>query len=215
MTHNEPFSKTSWRKREDSNLRDISAHTISSRAPSTTRPRFHHNSIIVPSIFQSSPLLKNKPSAGNYYNYTAAIASNDSSSLTANYTQAPNSICPAGWRLPTGLTAASGTDSYSDYNYLLVENHVATSYVGAGTNAVYTTDSYNGFNLIRSTPLYFVRSGYVRDGSLFISGAYGHGWSSTVRSGTIGYGLDVDSTNVQPAGNHHRYDGFPVRCIAR
>ena len=32
---------TSWRKREDSNLRDIAAHTISSRAPSTTRPRFH------------------------------------------------------------------------------------------------------------------------------------------------------------------------------
>lgn len=32
---------SSWRKREDSNLRDIAAHTISSRAPSTTRPRFH------------------------------------------------------------------------------------------------------------------------------------------------------------------------------
>ena len=31
----------SWRKREDSNLRYISAYTISSRAPSTTRPRFH------------------------------------------------------------------------------------------------------------------------------------------------------------------------------
>ena len=31
-----------WRKREDSNLRDIAAHTISSRAPSTTRPRFHY-----------------------------------------------------------------------------------------------------------------------------------------------------------------------------
>ena len=31
-----------WRKREDSNLRDGQpAHTISSRAPSTTRPRFH------------------------------------------------------------------------------------------------------------------------------------------------------------------------------
>ncbi len=30
-----------WRKRRDSNPRDISAHTISSRAPSTTRPRFH------------------------------------------------------------------------------------------------------------------------------------------------------------------------------
>ena len=43
---NRPFAERlskyqSWRKREDSNLRDIAAHTISSRAPSTTRPRFH------------------------------------------------------------------------------------------------------------------------------------------------------------------------------
>ena len=143
------------------------------------------------------------------------VASNDSSSLTANYTQAPNSICPAGWRLPTGLTAASGTDSYSDHNYLLVENHVVTSYVGAGANAVYTTDSYNGFNLIRSTPLYFVRSGYVYDGSLLNSGASGYGWSSTVYSGTYGYYLYFYSTTVYPAGNYGRYYGFPVRCIAR
>ena len=35
------FLISTWRKRRDSNPRDISAHTISSRAPSTTRPRFH------------------------------------------------------------------------------------------------------------------------------------------------------------------------------
>ena len=37
---------------------------------------------------------------GNYYNWTAAIASNNSSSLTIQYQNAPNSICPKGWRLP-------------------------------------------------------------------------------------------------------------------
>ena len=106
-------------------------------------------------------------------------------------------------------------NGYSDYNYLLVENHVVTSYVGAGTNAVYTTDSYNGLNLIRSTPLYFVRSGNVSDGSLVSSGAVGLGWSSTVYSGTYGYSLGFDSTVVFPAGNYGRYFGFAVRCIAR
>ena len=39
--HRSVHMQSIWRKREDSNLRDISAHTISSRAPSTTRPRFH------------------------------------------------------------------------------------------------------------------------------------------------------------------------------
>ena len=43
--------------------------------------------------------------AGNYYNWTAAIASNNSSSLTTQYTNAPNSICPAGWRLPIATNA--------------------------------------------------------------------------------------------------------------
>ena len=42
--------------------------------------------------------------AGNYYNWTAAIASNNSSSLTTQYTNAPNSICPKGWRLPIAMS---------------------------------------------------------------------------------------------------------------
>ena len=96
-----------------------------------------------------------------------------------------------------------------------LSSHVATSYVGADTDAVYTTDPYNGFNLIRSIPLYFVRSGYVNDGSLYDSGAGGGGWSSTVGSGTYGYRLYFLSTTVYPARNFDRYVGFPVRCIAR
>ena len=44
-----------WRKREDSNLRDLSAHTISSRAPSTTRPRFHFLSYHIIRLF-TTPL---------------------------------------------------------------------------------------------------------------------------------------------------------------
>ena len=96
-----------------------------------------------------------------------------------------------------------------------LSNHVATSYVGVGTNAVYTTDSYNGLNLIRSTPLYFVRSGYVHDGSLYNSGASGAGWSSTVNSGTLGYSLSFGPSYVDPALDGNKYLGFPVRCIAR
>ena len=66
-------------------------------------------------------------SIGNYYNWTAAIASNDSSSLTSdasgNISNNPqNSICPKGWRLPTtsnqSNTTPGSTNEFARLNYI-------------------------------------------------------------------------------------------------
>lgn len=59
---------------------------------------------------------------GNYYNWTAAVASNDTSSLLAD-SVAPDSICPKGWRLSsvytetTILMRAYPTGLSSSYTY--------------------------------------------------------------------------------------------------
>ena len=163
--------------------------------------------------------------AGNLYNFYAATAlgayhlEDDDKTRTPitvsnnNYTQAPNSICPAGWRLPTGLTAANG---YSDFGYLLAQNGVTNvpdgSYGTAGQDVGYAD---GGFNKLRVSPLWIVRSGSAGDGSLDNQGYRARYWSSTVNSSGNAYTLNLYSTVIRPAYNLNRAYGFSVRCLAR
>ncbi|MBR3052041.1 hypothetical protein IKG60_00260, partial [Candidatus Saccharibacteria bacterium] len=59
----------------------------------------------------------------HYYNWTAAIASNDSTAISNRYATASNSICPKGWHLPTGPDGTNG----SEYQRLLQAAHIANS----------------------------------------------------------------------------------------
>ena len=144
-------------------------------------------------------------SVGNYYNWSAAIASNGSGSLTtttrSDISKNPqNSICPKGWRLPTisnmAYTTANSTNEFGRLNQL---------YNGGGS-----TDP----KLI-SNPLWFVRSGFVDNGSLVNSGFEALYWSSTVNSSNNAYNLNFTATNVNPANNNNRNNGRSVRCVAR
>ena len=158
---------------------------------------------------------------GNYYNWSAAVATNNTSSYTTDLTVMPNSICPAGWRLPNGLTNNSnGTGAnYTEFNKLTLANGITN-----GTTTAHSSESdrlvnvgwtTNGFNNFRANPLYFVRSGYL-DGSTLVSyGAIGILWSSTVRSVSWGYRLVYNSIGLYPASQDARLGGFPVRCVVR
>lgn len=79
-------------------------------------------------------------SLGSYYNWTTAIASNNSTSKSSstlnNITNNPqNSICPKGWRLPTISNQAStlpgSTNEFGRLNQLY--NDGITSGTGSGT----------------------------------------------------------------------------------
>ena len=141
--------------------------------------------------------------AGNYYNFTAATASNDSSSATSG--DAPNSICPAGWRLPK--------NSANEFANLLVEYNVISDISS-------TQYANNGLNIIRSNPLYFIRSGDVR-GSKVVSAAKTEGLyrSSTSSGAYLAYSLRIQTTVVYPALNSlyelGRNSGQSLRCLAR
>ena len=160
-----------------------------------------------------SELLCKHNQYGNYYNWSAAVAMNDTSMYDDNskYTVAPNSICPAGWRLPKGLTQTSGTVNISEFNSLLNRYGIAGGNDTAGsTNVGYEA---GGFNKLVGDPLFMTRAGFVYDTTLYISGARGYYWSSTVVSASQAYYLYFASSGLYPANQSNRDFGRSVRCV--
>ena len=160
------------------------------------------NNTVAPTYFSHTAFTTNgnHGKIGNYYNWSAAIASNNSANLTTstygNVANNPqNSICPKGWRLPTVSSVAAKSEF-------------------ARLNNVYNSGSTsNGTGLINS-PVYMVRSGYVNDGSLNLAGYFGYYWSSTVSSANYAYNLVFRSDNVYPANGNGRDNGRSVRCVS-
>ncbi len=140
---------------------------------------------------------------GNYYNWTAAIASNNSSSYSTASTIAMDSICPKGWRLPTTIS--------NEFGVLLAAQNILDS-------SSDTSYSIDGFNLIRHQPLYFSRSGYI-DAVLRESGNNGYYWSNTVNSYANAYLLRFNKSNAWPIHDTNRllrkFAGRSIRCLAR
>ena len=67
--------------------------------------------------------------AGNYYNWTAAIASNDSTNLGSIPEQiAPNSICPKGWRLPNPNELAKLNQLYNNKKHFQYIFHILLTF---------------------------------------------------------------------------------------
>ena len=148
-------------------------------------------------------------SLGNYYNWTAAIASNNSSSLTQDtlndISKNPkNSICPKGWRLPTvsNQSAASpgSTNEFARLNYLYNNNR---------------TSGENSDSGLLAEPLWFLRSGGVNNRSFHNYNEDGYYWSSVPNSSNA-YALTFNNSNVIPTnGGGSRYRGRSIRCVAR
>ena len=129
---------------------------------------------------------------GNYYGWAAAVAMNSSSSYIIDYTDVNQSICPAGWRLPT----------YSgDKSYLSLKNAQGFT---SGTSGN-----------IQNTPTYFVYGGY-RDGSSGYVGCGGGYWSSVVNSSNNSCQLYFSANGgLYPQSTGYRGDGYSLRCVAR
>ena len=128
---------------------------------------------------------------GNYYNWTASVAMQNSSSYTADNTDVNQSICPAGWMLPK----KTGSGSFYDL-----------------VNGRYTAGTSGN---IQSSPVYFVYGGHWTGSSSYVS-SYGFYWSSVVRASDLSYYLyfSVDG-RLYPRYGDNRGFGLLVRCLAR
>ena len=132
----------------------------------------------------------------NYYNWTAAVAMNDSSSYTTQNTDVNQSICPAGWTLPKGGTTL--TDSGS---FIYMINQTGFT---AGTSGT-----------IHQGPGFFVYGGAWGGSSAYV-GSLGLYWSSVVDSSYVAYDLGFTANSgLNPQDYDLRAYGFSVRCVAR
>ena len=137
---------------------------------------------------------------GDYYSWKAATAGQGTSSI--KNTDVNESICPAGWRLPT---ANSTTEKYS-FGSLLKQY----GYSGTNQNAP--------LDVLLASPLFFIRGGRVFSNSLYAQNDNGFYWSSMAYSDSSrSYYLSLtkSSSAVYPDDTYYpRYDGFNVRCVA-
>ena len=125
---------------------------------------------------------------GGFYTWYTATAGTGTQALSTHDQSTTVSICPKGWRLPTG-----GGDGEFQTLY----------------------NNYNSSSALRSNPVNFILFGYVLSSSRRDQGSYGYYWSSTVYSSSYAYSLFLGTSNVNPALNYYKNGGFSVRCIAR
>lgn len=127
-------------------------------------------------------------SDGGFYNWYTATAGTGTYALSTNGQNTTVSICPKGWRLPTGGNSG-------EFNTLY--------------------DNYNSSAALRSNPVNLTLSGYTDNSSRYSQVFYGVYLSSTVYSSYYPYTLHLNDSYVHPTNHNDKYLGFSVRCIAR
>ncbi|MBR3138713.1 InlB B-repeat-containing protein [Candidatus Saccharibacteria bacterium] len=133
---------------------------------------------------------------GNYYNWSAAVAMNDTSSYSTQYQNIDQSICPAGWTLPTG----GNNSSQGSFKYL----HDQYGWNSALPPRVWYDPMYYTFG---GTWIGY-SDAVASEGTL---------WSSTVGTSSTSYVMNADCDGGVVTQNSSKYksSGYSVRCVAR
>lgn len=140
--------------------------------------------------------------AGNYYNFSAAVASNDTYAYYSGATK--TSICPAGWRLPS-ITS-------NEFGNLMLNYHIINNTTSDDGN--YTPQ---GFIQIRILPLYFVRAGSLYNDKLGSLSNHGEYWYDLAvnRNGARFLGFNNSFVTIVGNTGGSRTVGKSIRCLAR
>ena len=123
--------------------------------------------------------------AGNYYNWSAAVASDNTIEFNEPSNNVNNSICPKGWKLPRrSLKNDFGTLSSS-----------------------YPID-------FRNPPLYFTYAGYLNSGKINNAGEQSNYLVNSVSNSSRAYSLYlVGGRTLLDSPSADRYTGLSIRCL--
>ena len=144
----------------------------------------------------------------SYYSWGAATLGSGRS-ISADNTDAPYSICPKGWKLPTAYTtSASNWQTTSDF-YVMAHQYGLDSTTSTSES---DSDFYNQAG--PGTLPNFLLAGDYDGGSFNDGGSSGSYWSATSYSNTnIARRLRFYSSSVNSAGYNTRGVGASVRCV--
>lgn len=151
---------------------------------------------------------------GYLYNWSAATAGESRTSHDETAGDAPYSICPAGWRLPSRGTGAESWDVSDPTN----EFSVLSARMAGFTDNQDTTYVDNYWNYAQGWqydgPFKGALAGYWWDG-FNGQGSWGLLWSSSANPGwadlaPLAY---FDASEVSPSDSDARSFGFGVRCL--
>ena len=135
-----------------------------------------------------------------YYNWYTATAGTGTTYIATQGQNVNNSICPAGWTLPTQPQFQALYNQYPSAAEIEVANPTTTK---ENTPTVGQVTNTPGFLL----------SGYYSTGGAGNLGSRGYYWSRTAYSAQDAYYLYMNTSSVYPAGNGAKYSGFSVRCV--
>ena len=146
----------------------------------------------------------------SYYSWDVATLGSGRS-IDQDNTDAPYSICPKNWRLPTSGSSLDNNWKRGDFYTL------AISY-GANLENDYVDSSATGANFYNnagpSTPSNFLIAGSYASGSFEGGGGYGIYWSSTsISTSSRARIFSFDSSRIFSASTRFRSDGVSVRCL--
>ena len=162
-------------------------------------------------LFNNSNATNSQSSYGGYYSWPATVAS--TASFISGTVTANTSICPSGWRLPSGGQALVGSNN--DY-YILMKSLTNEE---PNVNQVTGDGYYEGAafsNSVRKYPNNYVFSGQWDSNSASGRGTSASYWTSTSYDGSSAYYLYLNPTIVRPGDGRTTYNktrGNTFRCV--
>ena len=138
-----------------------------------------------------------------YYNWYTATAGTGTTYVATQGQSVSNSICPAGWTLPTSGSGGQFQQLYDQYPSA-AEMLVA--------NPTTTKENTLTVGQVTNTPG-FLLSGYYNTVGAVSLGVDGNYWSRTAYSAQNGYHLYLDTSSGSTARNNGKYRGLPIRCL--
>ena len=135
-----------------------------------------------------------------YYNWYTATAGTGTTYIAADGQNVNNSICPAGWTLPTQPQFQALYNQYPSAAQMEVANPTTTK------------ENTPTVGQVTNTPGFLLSGRYYTGGAGSL-GSYGFYWSRTAYSAQYGYNLGMNTTGVNPSDDSNKYLGFAVRCL--
>ncbi|MDR1300785.1 MAG: fibrobacter succinogenes major paralogous domain-containing protein [Candidatus Nomurabacteria bacterium] len=145
----------------------------------------------------------------NFYTATASAGATDNPNKITQYYTAPDSICPSGWKLPSGpLSSNDKTNDFAKLDLAYPPQGTGTSHAddvvaqGLWLSAGAWQGTFSGYYTSDNTPVPSSQ------------GLFGGYWSSSVQSRFAAYVPSFRDAYVNPGNSYYsRVSGYAVRCL--